>query len=79
MSALVSQYTQHCFDKRHFADSGGMCFDIVILRLVLALPVLAQERPQHLIHVRLSDQVSLYNNQICRPQFLKSPEGPGKL
>ena len=25
-------------------------------------------RPQHLIHVLLTDQVSLYNHQSCRPR-----------
>ena len=67
--------------KYKFADSGKMCSKIVILGLVLAL-VLAQERqdnrPQHLIHVRLANQVSLYNHKICHPQFLKSSEGHGE-
>ena len=56
LSALASQCAQHCSDD--FADSGEMSSGIVILGLVLAL-VLAQEtqdnRPQHLIHVRLAD------------------------
>ena len=26
-------------------------------------------RPQYLIHVHLTDQVSLYNHKICRPRF----------
>ena len=26
-------------------------------------------RPQRLIHVHLTDQVSLFNHQICRPRF----------
>ena len=65
MSALASKSAQHCFDdERNFADSAEMCFGVVILGLVLAL-VLAQEmqdyRPQHLIHVRITDQVFLYN------------------
>ena len=51
--------------KYNFADSGKMCSGVVILGLVLAL-VLAQERqdnrPEHLIHVRFADQVSLYNH-----------------
>ena len=46
-----------------FADSSEMCSRIVILGLVLSL-VFAQERqdnrPQHLIHVQLTDQVSLF-------------------
>ena len=67
--------------ERNFADSGEMCYGIVILGLVLAF-VLAQERQnnpsQHLIHVGLADQVSLYNHQICRPRCLTSPEGHGK-
>ena len=50
--------------KGNFADSGKMCSGVVILGLALAL-VLAQERqdnrPQHHIHVRLADQVSLYD------------------
>ena len=65
--------------KYNFADSDKMRSGVVILGLVLAL-VLAQERqdkrPQH--HVRLADQVSLYNHQICRPQFLTSLEGHGE-
>ena len=58
--------------KVKFAYSGKMCSGVVILGLVLAL-VLAQERQysitQHLIHVQLADQASLYNHQICRPRF----------
>ena len=58
------------------ADSGEICYGIVILGLVLEL-VLAQERldnrPQNLIHVGLADQIFLYNHQICRPQCLTSP------
>ena len=46
----------------------------VILDLVLSL-VFAQKRqgniPQHLIHVQLTDQMSLYNHQSCRPSFFK--------
>ena len=76
MSALASQCAQHCSDERNFADSGKMCYGIVILGLVLAL-VLAQERqesrPQHFIHVGLADQVFFYNHQICHPQCLTSP------
>ena len=48
---------------------------------VLAL-VLAQETeerqdnmPQHLIHVRLADQVSLYNHQNYRPRFFDISHG----
>ena len=81
MSALASQCAPYCSDVRNFAVSADMCYGIVILGLVLAL-VLAQERqdnrPQHLIHVGLVDQVFLYNHQICRPQCLTSPEGRGK-
>ena len=80
-SPLASQCEQHCSDERNFADSGEMSSGVVILDLVLAL-VLAQEMqnkmPQHLIHVRLTDQVSCYNHQICRPRFLISPEGHGE-
>ena len=76
MSALDSQCAQHCSGERNFADSGEMCYGIVILGMVLAL-VLAQKRqdnrPQHLIHVGLTDQVFLYNHQICRPRCLTSP------
>ena len=66
--------------KDKFADSGEMCSGIVIIGLVLAL-LLAEERqdnrPQHTIDVRLADQVSLYNHQICHPRLLTSPEGHG--
>ena len=79
MSARSSQCTHHSSDVRNFDDSGEMCSGIVILGLILAL-VLAQEtqanRPQHLIHVPLTDQGSIYNHLSRRPQFLKSPEGP---
>ena len=79
MSALVSQCAQHCSGERHFADSGEMCYGIVILGLVL---VLAQERqgnrPQHLIHLGLADQIFLYNHQICHPQCFTYPEGHDK-
>ena len=58
--------------KGNFADSGNVCFGVVILSLVLAL-VLAQERQdnrsQHLINVQFADQVSLCNHQICRLSF----------
>ena len=54
-----------------------MCSGFVILGLVLAL-VLAQERQDNLIHVRLADEVSLYNHQICRPWFLTFPKGHGE-
>ena len=60
-----SQCAQHCSDERNLADYGEMCFGIVILGFILA-PVLAQERqdnrPQDLIHVRLTDQVSTYKH-----------------
>ena len=55
-----------------FADSSEVCSGIVILGLVVSL-VFAQKkqdnRPQHLIHVHWTDQVTLYNHQICRPRF----------
>ena len=55
-----------------FADSNEVCSGLVILGLVVSL-VLAQNRqdnrPQRLIHVQLTDQVSLYNHQSCRPRF----------
>ena len=63
ISSLASQSRQHCSDVGIFANSGEMCSGIV---LVLAL-VLAQEkqpnRPQHLICVRLTDQVSFYDRE----------------
>ena len=66
------------FKKKHWADSGEMCSAVVFLGRVLAL-VLAQEmqdnRPQYLTHVRLADQVSHYNHQICRLRVLTSPKG----
>ena len=80
MSPLVSQCAQHCSEERNFDDSGEMCSGIVIIGLILAL-VLAQEteeRPQHLIHVRLADQVFLYNHQIYRPRFLFLPRDMAK-
>ena len=62
--------------KDKFADSGKMCSGVVILGLVLAL-VLTQEnqnnRPQHLIHVRLADQVSLYKTPDLSPRFKHLP------
>ena len=65
MSALANQCAQHGCDERKFSDSDEMCSSAVTLGLVHAM-VLAQEmqgnRPQHLIHVRLADQVSLYNH-----------------
>ena len=58
-----------------------MCSAVVFFGWVFAL-VQAQEmqdnRPQHLNHVRLADQVSLYNHQISRLRVLTSPEGHGK-
>ena len=55
-----------------FADSSEVCSGFVILGLVVSL-VFAQNwqdnRPQHLIHVQLTTQVSLYNHQSCRPKF----------
>ena len=81
MSALASQCAQHCIDERHFADSGEMCSGVVFIGRVLTL-VLAQEmqdnRHQHLIHVRLVDQVSLYIHQMCRLRVLTSPERHGE-
>ena len=78
---MASQCAQHCSDEINFADSGEMCSGVVTLGQVLAL-VLAQEaqdnRPQNLIHVRLADQVSHYNHQICRPRVLTSLEGHGE-
>ena len=78
MSALASQCKQHCSVESIFAGSGYTFSVIVKLG-----PVLVKERRdkrhQHLIHVRLTDQVSLYNDQICRRRFFTSAEGPGKL
>ena len=49
----------YCCDEKHFVYSGEICSGVVTLGLLHAL-VLAQERqdnrPQHLIHVRLADQ-----------------------
>ena len=61
MSALASQCAQHCSDERNFADSGEMCYGIVILGLVLT-QVRQGNRSQHLIHVGLADQVFLNNH-----------------
>ena len=58
-----SQCVQHCFEERNFADSGEM-WSCLILGLVLS-PERHDNRPQH--HVGLTDQVSLYNHQICHP------------
>ena len=77
MRAQARQWAQHCSFERNFADSGEMCSGVVILTLVLAL-VLAQERQDNLIHVRLADEVSLYNHQICRPRFLTFLKGHGE-
>ena len=59
---MTSQYTQH-----FFADSSEVCSGIVILGLVLS-QVFAQKRqgnrPQHLIHVQLTDQMSLYKELL---------------
>ena len=66
MRVLTSQCAHHCSDESNSADFGEMCSGVVISGLVLAL-VLAQEmqdnRPQHLIHVRLVHQVFHYNHQ----------------
>ena len=55
---LASQCAQHCSDERNFADSSEACSGNVIVGLVLSL-VFTQERqdnrPQHLIYVRLTD------------------------
>ena len=55
-----------------FADSSEACSGIVILSLVVS-QVFTQKRqdnrPQHLIHEQLTDQVSLYNHQSCIPTF----------
>ena len=62
MSALASQCAQHSCDGRNLAVSGVMCSGVVIIDLVLALVQVQKRqdnRPQHLIHVRLADQVSL--------------------
>ena len=59
-----------------FADSSEVCSGIGVLGLVLSL-VFAQEwqdnRPQQFIHVRLTDQVFLYNHQICCHSFKHLP------
>ena len=38
-----------------------------------ALVQTQETRPQHLIHVWLTDHVTLYNNLICRPRFEHLP------
>ena len=56
-----------------FADSVEVCSGTVILGLVLSQFFRTKRqgnRPQHLIHVQLTDQMSLYNHQGCRPRFL---------
>ena len=81
MSALAIQCAHSIvlLKERFFVDSGEMASVIAILGLVLAL-ILAHERlvnrPQHLIHVPLTDQVSVYNHQICRPRVLTFPKSP---
>ena len=80
---IVDMYDQSIRTTLFFfvVDSSEVCSGIVILGLVLSL-VFAQKRqdnrPQHLIHVQLTDQMSLYNHQGCRPRILTSPspEGP---
>ena len=67
MSELTSQWAQHCF-----ADSSEVCSDIVILGLVLSLVFAQKGRTTDLntsSNVHLTDQVSLYNHQFCRPRF----------
>ena len=72
MSALASQCAQHFSVERNFADSGAMCSGVIIQGLVLA-SALAQKKhdnmPQHLSHVRLTDQDSIFNHQICCFRF----------
>ena len=69
---IVDMYDQSISTTLVFADSSEVCSGIVILGPVLSL-VFAQKRqgsrPQHLIHVQLTDQMSLYNHQSCRPRF----------
>ena len=75
--------SQTCKNCRHvwpvnthnivFADSSEVCSGTVILGLVLSQFFRTKRqdnRPQHLIHVQLTDQMSLYNHQGCRPRFL---------
>ena len=69
---IVGRYDQSIRTTLFFAVSSEVCSDIVILGLVLSL-VFTQKRqinrPKHLIHVQLTDQMSLYNQQSCRPRF----------
>ena len=64
------QYMYHvlCPSMSYTCPMGDMSY--VCVGLVLAL-VLAQERhdnrPQHLIHVQVTDQVSIYNHQDLSP------------
>ena len=54
------------------ADSSEVCSDIVILGLVLSLVFAQKGRTTDLntsSNVHLTDQVSLYNHQFCRPRF----------
>ena len=69
---IVDMYDLSIRTTLFFADSSEVCSGIAILGLVLSL-VFSQKRqgnrPQHLIHVQLTDQMSLYNHQSCRPRF----------
>ena len=69
---IVDMYDQSIRTTLFPADSSEVCSGIVILGLVLSL-VFAQKRqgnrPQHRINVQLTDQMSLYNHQSCRPRF----------
>ena len=80
MSALASQCAQNCSDEKNFADSGEMCSGNVPRpgTCTGSGTGKAGQRPQHIIHVGLADQVSLYNHQICHIQCLTSPEVHGK-
>ena len=67
-------------DERTDQSLRTTLFLLILVRSVLALSSYAwychwfwhkrhDNRPQHLIHVQLTDQMSLYNHQFCRPRF----------
>ena len=78
------------FDERNDQSMRTTLCLLIQVRCVLALsyrPGIVtgfrtkkqDSRPQHLIHVHWTDQVSFYKHLICRPRFKTSPslEGPG--
>ena len=63
ISSLASQNNQHCSDVGIFANSGEMCSCIVLARALNLAQERQHNRPQHLIRVRLTDQVSFYDRE----------------